>query len=51
MNIKYVLISPYKLRKVSVLLKNKSAIEALSILNVLPQKAANYFTKHLNQHV
>ena len=46
--IKFLLISPFKLRKVADVIRNKHATEALKILKIMPQKGAIYLYKALN---
>ena len=44
-NLKYVRVSPYKLRKVADEVRNLTALEAIARLRLMPQKSAGIFFK------
>ena len=44
---KYLLISPFKLRKLVSKLPSKNCTDCLSFLNILPHSSANYLYKSL----
>lgn len=46
--IKYLSISPYKLRKIAELIRNKNASYSLKYLKVLPQRGATLMFKALH---
>jgi len=48
---KFARMSPYKAREVSRLLQGKSAGEALSIVNLIPRKAARFMAKTLRSAI
>jgi len=48
---KYVRISPFKAREVARLIQGKSAIDALTMVNLIPRKAARLIEKTLKSAV
>ena len=47
-NIRHVLIAPTKLRRVANVVRNKPYVEAMAILESLPQKGAKLLTKAIH---
>jgi len=48
---KYVRISPFKAREVARLIQGKSAVDALTMVNLIPRKAARLIEKTLKSAV
>lgn len=48
---RYVRVSPRKARRVARLIKGKSALEALDMLMLMPQKPARFYVKLLKQAI
>ena len=48
---KYLLINPFKLRKVADCIRSKTASESLLILKVMPQRGATFLYKALNSAI
>lgn len=48
---KYLLINPFKLRKLADLIRNKNANEALQLLQILPQRGSSFIYKALKSAV
>ena len=48
---KYLLINPFKLRKIADIIRNKSANEALLLLKVMPQRGSKFIYKALKSAV